>query len=47
MPPPQPMAQPDVKKLYETEKENLEVHVHTFALDDVEARLLDDWRNDC
>ena len=45
MPPPQAsMGQTDVKKLFETEKENLDVHVHRFKLDDVEAKLLKQWR---
>ncbi len=36
----------DVKKLYETEKENLEVFVHKFGLEDVEMKLLQQWKTE-
>ena len=38
------MSPPDLKKVYETERENLEIHPHEYLLKDVEARLLRDWR---
>jgi len=42
--PPVSMGNPDVKKLYETERENLEIAPHAFVLDDVERKLLDQWK---
>ena len=44
MPPPPAMGNPDIKKLYETERENLEIAGHSFLLDDVEQKLLDQWK---
>ena len=37
------MSSPDIKKLYETERENLEIQVHEYSLKDVEEKLLSDW----
>ncbi|KAF4699185.1 ER membrane complex subunit 3, partial [Perkinsus olseni] len=43
-PPPMPMGGGgDVKKAFETERENLEIVQHKFALEDAEDRLLDKW----
>jgi len=42
--PPPTMGNPDIKKLYETERENLEIAGHSFVLDDVERKLLDQWK---
>ena len=43
-PPPPTMSNPDTKKLYDTERENLEIAGHDFVLDDVERKLLADWK---
>jgi ER membrane protein complex subunit 3 len=37
---------PDVAKLYETERENLEVFQHRFRLETVEEDLLEDWKRE-
>jgi hypothetical protein len=36
----------DLKKLYETERENIEILNHNFALADVERKLIEQWRNE-
>ena len=43
-PPGAGMGHPDIKKLYETERENLEIANHNFVLEDVERKLLDQWK---